>query len=45
MDKFGNTPLLITVDTPPEQKIGPPYAPKGPTSEFEVVKDRTILIV
>ena len=44
LDIFERPPLLITFDTSSEQKIGPVYAPNGPTLEFEVVGDRTIFI-
>ena len=36
--------LSITFNTSLEQKIGPVYAPNGPTLEFEVIGDRTNLI-
>ena len=35
---------MITLSKSFEQKIGPVYAPNGPTLEFEVVADRTIFI-
>ena len=41
MDIIERPPLLITFNTPFEQKIGPVCAPNGPTLEFEVVGDRT----
>lgn len=44
LDIFDRPPLLITFDTSFEQKIGPLYAPNGPTLEFEVVGDRTNFI-
>ena len=44
LDIFERPPLLITFNTSFEQKIGPVYAPNGPTLEFEVVGDRTNFI-
>ena len=44
LDIFERPPLLITFDTSFEQKIGPVYAPNGPTLEFEVTGDRTNFI-
>lgn len=44
LDIFERPPLLITFDSSFEQKIGPIYAPNGPTLEFEVVGDRTNFI-
>ena len=44
LDLFERPPLLITFDTSFEQKVGPLYAPNGPTLEFEVVGDRTNFI-
>ena len=41
---FERPPLSITFNTSFEQKIGPVYAPNGPTLEFEVIGDRTNLI-
>ena len=44
LDIFERPPLLITFDSSFEQKIGPLYAPNGPTLEFEVTGDRTNFI-
>ena len=44
LDLFEKPPLLVTFDTSFEQKIGPLYAPNGPTLEFELVGDRTNFI-
>ena len=44
LDIFERPPLLITFDTSFEQKIGPIYAPDGPTLEFEVTGDRSNFI-
>ena len=41
LDLFEKPSLLVTFDTSFEQKVGPLYAPNGPTLEFEVVADRT----
>ena len=40
LDIFQRPPLLNTLNTSFEEKIGPVYAPNGPTLEFEVVGDR-----
>lgn len=44
LDLFEKPSLLVTFDTSFEQKVGPLYAPNGPTLEFEVVGDRTNFI-
>ena len=44
LDIFERPPLLITFDSSFEQKVGPLYAPNGPTLEFEVTGDRTNFI-
>ena len=44
LDIFERPPLLVTFDSSFEQKIGPLYAPNGPTLEFEVTGDRTNFI-
>ena len=44
LDLFKKPSLLVTFDTSFEQKVGPLYAPNGPTSEYEVVGDRTNFI-
>ena len=41
LDIFERAPLLITVDSSFEQRIGPLYALNGPTLEFVVTGDRT----
>ena len=41
IDIIERPPILITSNTSFEHKIGPVYAPNGPTLEFEVVGDRT----
>ena len=44
LDSFERPQLLINFDGSFEQKIGPRYAPNGPTLEFEVKGDRTNFI-
>ena len=44
LDIFERPPLRITFGTYFEQKIGPVYAPNGPTLQFEVAGDRTSFI-
>jgi len=44
LDLFERQPLLITFDTSFQQKVGPVYAPNGPSLEFVVVGDRTNFI-
>ena len=41
LDNFERPQLLVNFDGSFEQKIGPLYAPNGPTLEFEVKGDRT----
>ena len=41
LDLFERPQPLVNFDGSFEQKIGPLYAPKGPTLEFEVMGDRT----
>ena len=44
LDIFEGPQLLVNFDGSFEQKIGPLYAPNGPTLVFEVKGDRTIFI-
>ena len=44
LDIFERPQLLVNFDGSFEQKIGPLYAPNGPTLEFEVKGDRTNFI-
>ena len=44
LDIFERPQLPVNFDGSFEQKIGPLYAPNGPTLEFEVKGDRTNLI-
>ena len=44
LDLFEKPSLLVTFDTSFEQKVGPLYAPNGPTLEFERVGDRNNFI-
>ena len=44
LDIFERAPLLITFDSSFGQRIGPLYAPNGPTLEFVVTGDRTNFI-
>ena len=44
LDIFERPQLLVNFDGSFEQKIGPLYAPNGPTLEFEVKGDRTNII-
>ena len=44
LDLFERSPLLINFEASFEQKVGPLYAPNGPTLEFEVTGDRTNFI-
>ena len=45
LDIFERAPLLITFDSSFEQRIGPLYAPNGPTLEFVVTGERINSIV
>ena len=45
LDVFEKPPLLITFDTSFEQKIGPVFAPIGPTLEFEFAGNRTFFLI
>ena len=38
LDIFERAPLLITFDSSFEQRIGPLYAPNGPTLEYVVTE-------
>jgi hypothetical protein len=40
LDLFERPSLLVAFDSAFEQKVGPVYAPNGPTLEFKVVGDR-----
>ena len=44
LDVFERPKLLVNFDGSFEQKIGPLYAPNGPTLEYEVKGDRTNFI-
>ena len=45
LDIFERAPLLITFHSSFEQRIGPLYAPNGPTLELVVTGDRNNLFV
>ena len=45
LDLFEKPALLVTFDGSFCQKVGPVYSPNGPMPEFEVAKDRKIILI